>query len=129
MHFNGLIMRWRLQAIGGLAGLVTAAGFIVANVDDPGMRYRAMLLLAMTLTCGWIGVAYIDLKYYSQLLYGAVEALLRLERKVPDVQMSTLIERHAWRGGRRGPLVFYGMGLLPLVVITSWAAYNLIAAR
>ena len=44
MHFNDLIMRWRLQAIGGLAGFVTLAGFVVGDAASPQVRYRAMLI-------------------------------------------------------------------------------------
>ena len=38
MHFNDLIMRWRLQAMGGLATLVTIGGFVANAV---GYRYSS----------------------------------------------------------------------------------------
>lgn len=50
MHFNDLIMRWRLQAIGGLAGLVTLAGFVVGDAETLTVRYRVMLILSGVLT-------------------------------------------------------------------------------
>lgn len=56
MHFNDLIMRWRLQAIGGLAGLVTVAGFIVGDAPSLTTRYRAMLIFSGVLACGWVDV-------------------------------------------------------------------------
>lgn len=126
MHFNDLIMRWRLQAIGGLAALVTAAGFVVGGADDLGVRYRAMFLLSTTLFFGWIGVACIDLFYYRRLLAGAVEALTVLESKLPDVKLSTLIERHAKSGSEWAPIAFYVIGAVPLLLIVGWAAYNIV---
>src|SRR5687768_1688889 len=68
MHFNDLMMRWRLQAIGGMAALVTLAGFVVGETDDFATRYRAMLILSGLLMFVWIGVAVIDLVYYRRLL-------------------------------------------------------------
>jgi hypothetical protein len=126
MHFNDLIMRWRLQAIGGLAALVTAAGFVVGGADDLGVRYRAMFLLGITLLFGWGGVACIDVFYYRRLLAGAVEALIILEDKVPDVKLSTLVERHAKSGSEWAPVAFYLIGAVPLFLIVGWAAYNII---
>lgn len=52
MHFNDLIMRWRLQAIGGLAGLLTLSGFVVGDAGTVLVRYRAMLILAGVLAVG-----------------------------------------------------------------------------
>ena len=128
VHFNDLIMRWRLQAIGGLAALITAAGFVVADVTCD-TRYRAMLLLSTVLFFGWIAVACIDLFYYRRLLAGAVESLLALERRTPDIRLSTDIERAAKRGGELAPRVFYGFGLLPIIVLIVWAGYNLVSDR
>ncbi len=70
MHFNELMMRWRLQAIGGLAGLVTLAGFVVGDADTVHVRYRAMLILSGVLAFAWVGVGFIDLFYYRKLLKG-----------------------------------------------------------
>ncbi|HVY25676.1 MAG TPA: hypothetical protein VHB79_03965 [Polyangiaceae bacterium] len=50
MHFNDLNMRWRLQAMGGLATLVTVGGFVVATC------YRGMLIFSGTLMCAWSGI-------------------------------------------------------------------------
>lgn len=125
MHFNDLIMRWRLQAIGGLATLVTVAGFVVGDAASLSVRYRAMFLLASMLAFVWIGVACIDLFYYRKLLTGAVESILDLEKSTPAVQLSTKIEQHAERAAQWVPWVFYIAGFIPLVLITGWAIYNL----
>ena len=60
MHFNDLLMRWRLQAMGGLATLVTLSGLVVGEQANVGARLRAMIILSFTLACGWGAVAVLD---------------------------------------------------------------------
>lgn len=125
MHFNDLIMRWRLQAIGGLAGFVTLAGFVVGDAASPQVRYRAMLILTSVIAFAWVAVAAIDLFYYRRLLQGAVDAIIELERKSRLLNLSTRIEEFAAGGSRWAPWVFYSGGLVPLLGIIGWAVYNL----
>jgi len=124
MHFNDLNMRWRLQAMGGLATLVTVAGFVVGDIADLGTRYRGMLLLSGTLAFAWIGIAVIDLGYYSKLLHGAVDAIRAVEREAPHIKLSTRIDAKAECGAKWAPWVFYGSGLVPLLAIVCWAAVH-----
>lgn len=125
MHFNELIMRWRLQAIGGLAGLLTVAGFVVGDAESLVVWYRAMLILSGVLGSGWLGVACIDLFYYPRLLQGAVEAITDLEMGMPGVTLSNKIEEKAKRGSEVAPWAFYAAGFLPLVCIFGWAIWQL----
>jgi hypothetical protein len=130
MHFNDLIMRWRLQAMGGLGALITIGGFVVKDPLNPTLRYRGMLILSATLAFAWVAVALIDLFYYQKLLKGAVTALLDLEKRkeFEDVQLSSVIELHARTGSRMVPWLFYAMGLFPLVMIAGWAVFHLYVA-
>ena len=121
MHFNELIMRWRLQAIGGLAALVTAAGFVVGDATTLLVRYRAMLILSLMLTFAWVAVGLIDLVYYRRLLRGAVDAILEVEKAHPQLTLSTQIEQRAAAGSVYGPILFYATGLVPLLGIVWWA--------
>lgn len=125
MHFNELIMRWRLQAIGGLAGLLTVAGFVVGDAESLVVRYRAMLILSGVLASGWIGVATIDLFYYRRLLQGAVKAITDLEQDMPGVKLSNKIEERARRGSEVAPWIFYVAGFLPLICLCAWAIWQL----
>jgi hypothetical protein len=125
MHFNDLIMRWRLQAIGGLAGFVTLAGFVVGDAASPQVRYRAMLILTTVIAFAWVAVGAIDLFYYRRLLQGAVDAIIELERKSSLLNLSTRIEAFAVSGSKWSPWVFYLAGLAPLLGIIAWAIYNL----
>ena len=124
MHFNDLLMKWRLQAIGGLAALVTLAGSVVGKIPDHDQRYWGMILLATTFLCVWSGLAVLDLCYYRKLLAGAVEDLLALESQI-HIKMSTTIERHAQKGGKFAPVVFYAFGALPLFIILAYAVVRL----
>jgi hypothetical protein len=125
MHFNDLLVRLRLQAMGGLATLVTIAGFVVGDAVTLSTRYQAMLILTGMLTFAWVGVAIIDLCYYSRLLRGAADALIELESGSTVFTLSTRIESSARGGGVYGPRVFYGIGLVPLVTIFVWGACQL----
>ena len=125
IHFNDLIMRWRIQAIGGLLTLLTLAGFVVGDAETLTTRYRAMLILAGTLSTAWVGVALIDLFYYRKLLSGAVDAIEEVETATRDIRLSRLIERRARTGGKWAPFVFYACGWLPLLGTVWWAFYQL----
>lgn len=125
VHFNDLIMRWRLQAVGGLAAIATLAGFVVGDADTLRVRYRAMIMLSALLACGWVGVGALDLFYYRKLLQGAVQTILRLEEQMSDVHLSTDIEEAAKSGARWAPWLFYGLGLAPLLVFIVWASAQL----
>ena len=124
MHFNDLLMRWRLQAIGGMVTLVMVAGTVVKDVEDPQKRYSAMLLLSGTLLCAWVGLAVMDIGYYRRLLTGAVKELLRLEASLP-VQLSTVIEEQAECGAKWTPWLFYILGGVPLVAFIWYALCQL----
>jgi hypothetical protein len=115
MHFNDLIMRWRLQAAGGLAALATVGGSTIGTIANDRVRYWGLLLLAITLGFLWSGIAIIDLFYYRRLLTGAVRDLLELEKQIP-LKLSCAIERDAGRGSETAPFAFYVLAAVPLVI-------------
>jgi hypothetical protein len=125
VHFNELMMRWRLQAIGGLLTLVTLAGFVVGDAPSDEARYRAMLILSATLGMAWMGVALIDLCYYRKLLAGAVDAIIDLEVATTDLRLSQTIDARTKPAGRWLPLVFYLCSGLPLLGIALYATDQL----
>jgi hypothetical protein len=125
MHFNDLIMRWRLQAMGGLATLVTVGGFVARDATTLAIGHKAALILSGMLACAWSGIAFIDLFYYRKLLKGAVSCILDFESKCPCIELSTKIEKDAKWGGNYAPWVFYSLGLLPLILIFGWSATQL----
>ena len=125
MHFNDLIMRWRLQAMGGLATLVTVGGFVARDATTLAFGHKAALILSGMLACAWSGIAFIDLFYYRKLLKGAVACILDFEGKCTCIDLSTKIEKDAKWGGNYAPWVFYSLGLVPVVLIFGWCAMQL----
>ncbi|HLM82072.1 MAG TPA: hypothetical protein VK302_15815 [Terriglobales bacterium] len=125
MHFNSLIIQFRLQLIGGAGALGTFSAYLIGSkvTDEKERRYLRSLVASGLLTL-IIVAALLDLFYYNRLLRGAVDALLDFERSHPDIQMSTKIEaRVGW--GINIVWVAYGLmvGLLFLFNAWSWCDF------
>jgi hypothetical protein len=91
MHFNHLLMGFRLKAL----GVIALGGTIAVGLDHKdvlGTGTVAGILGGLAVIWALIGI--VDFFYYYRLLAGAVDELLRLERKLPDVWLSNQI---AWR--------------------------------
>lgn len=141
MHFNNLLLGFRLKAIGGIAvGAVVGIGLKVGDLANPVV----VLSLFVGLAVIWLLVWAADFFYYYRLLAGAVDELLRLEKKLGDIHLSHLIERRVQGAGRpEGDIdnllpcpakypgkfpswpiwVFYGLPALILVAMTIWFGY------
>jgi hypothetical protein len=90
MHFNNLLLGFRLKAIGGIAvGAVAGFGLKLGDFAHPHVVGTVFMALAII----WVLVWAADFFYYYRLLAGAVDELLRLEGVLGDVHLSHLIER------------------------------------
>lgn len=138
MHFNDLLLGFRLKAIGGIAvAAVVGIGLKVGDFADPFV----VLSLFVGLLVIWGLVWAVDFLYYYRLLAGAVDELLRLEKELGDLHLSHLIERRVRGGGPpkndindelpyqpryaskypSWPIwVFYGLPALILVTMAIW---------
>jgi len=98
MHFNSLIIQFRLQLIGGAGAIGTAGAYLIGSkVEDVQERRWLRSLVSSGLWSLIVTAALLDLFYYNRLLQGAVNALLDFERNHPEIQMSTQIEaRVGW---------------------------------
>ena len=97
MHFNGLLLGFRLKAIGGIAvGAVVSIRFNFGQLSDHIPIHWLLGGLAVI----WILVWGADFCYYYRMLAGAVDELLRLERRLGNVHLSHLIERRVRGEGR-----------------------------
>jgi hypothetical protein len=135
MHFNELLIRLRTQALGAVATIVTAAGFLVSRgstsvAEEP---WWAVLVVSLLLLIAWCTLWMIDLFYYCKLLRGAVNSLLKLERESDGVlDLSTNIEqlfRPPNEHERRlnWPLwAFYGPIALFLLTVTVFSIWKVI---
>ncbi len=124
MHFNGLIMGFRLKALGAFTiGVGLIGTTLLTKEGAVPHRHNFMLaVIAMAfLAVGWGAIWAIDFGYYSRLLKGAVDELLRLEKQSNGViDLSTEIEKVA--RGKCFPdyvarAVFYILPLLLLLAV------------
>lgn len=133
MHFNDLLMNFRLKALGGLAlaaGLAT--GFLKKSTltqDDWRMFGGALALTTVV----WASVAMLDLHYYMLLLQGAVDELRRVEGLFKKIQLSTKIEEVVQNAGwkrlvrydRRPARLVAGMYAMPGIMLAALTTYCL----
>jgi len=99
MHFNNLLLGFRLKAIGGVAaGAIGAVGLKFGELADPRIVLAVFVALAITWALVWAA----DFFYYYRLLTGAVDELLRLEALLGNIRLSNLIERRVRGGGPPG---------------------------
>jgi len=101
MHFNDLIIRLRIQSIGGLAALAIILGIFLKNDDGKNKAFKymlAMIALVFLIIC-WNAIWKLDMEYYDRLLEGSVNAILELENNKKGfledkhIDLSTNIER------------------------------------
>lgn len=126
MHFNELIIQYRLQLMGGAGALGALASYFVnSKADDSESQHRLRALLSTGLFVLIAAAALLDIGYYNELLNGAVKAIIAYEKAHPEIRMSIEIADSVGYGGR--PIIYltYGLILLPLLVfmIWSWRTY------
>jgi hypothetical protein len=129
MHFNELSIKFRLQAISGLAVTGAIAGALVKTSDASSwiLLGGGLALLAVF----WLAAAWIDFFYYGRLLRGAIEELQRVEAlsgSGDGINLSTSIEsatkQTKWQWvGRLG---FY---LFPLLALVTAACLSFIQSQ
>jgi len=104
MHFNDLIIRLRIQSIGGIAALAAILGIFLneRNGDSSNpFSYCIASIALFVLMLFWVGIFFLDIFYYNRLLEGAVNAIMELEKskdifaKKKDIRLSTNIEMAA----------------------------------
>jgi hypothetical protein len=121
MHFNTLLMQYRLQLMGGIGAIGTAASVLIAyslTEEKAHARVRALVSGGMLVLIA--SAAALDVFYYNRLLAGAVAALLRFEKEHPELYMSTAIE--AWTSGGSDLIHWvYGVILALLAAFVAWA--------
>ena len=126
MHFNDLIIRMRVQALGGVAAIVAIAGIVLKEPQGVAVRWTLMGFAFLALIAFWAAVWALDRFYYTRLLYGAVDAILELEKQSQSrtrwktIDLSTKIEDRL-RGKAHekllGPQLFYLIVTLALLLM------------
>lgn len=132
MHFNDLLMRLRVQSIGGVAAISTLVGIFAKSSDsDLSNDWLAVTGLFSAITFSWIAIFCLDFFYYNRLLNGAVSALKELEQATLEgstpkgIKLSTVIEEEftlkkpakaAW-----GVRFFYGIVFIFLIAASLFS--------
>lgn len=98
MHFNELIIQYRLQLLSGLGALSAVVGYLIEkNVPEDHLRY-ARAYIATSVLVIFAAAVILDIFYYHPLLTGAVKALLEFEAAHKEINMSTLINDARYDG-------------------------------
>jgi hypothetical protein len=142
MHFNDLILKVRIQALGALAALVTLGGLLLKTLPPSGhIPWGVVAAVLATFLAFWIAIWLLDFRYYNRLLMGAVDALLKLEDQINSgddltIEMSHKIEdsargiapTHRKEGTLSGPLWFYSIVTAVLVIGLVFSLYNFLCS-
>ena|SRR5215831_13342136 len=120
MHFNGLIMQFRLQVLGGAGAIGAVAGYLVNKEGVEAERERLRAVVATGLWILICSAALLDVFYYRQLLEGAVHAIIDFECMHPEIQISHQIEDFVGRG-KFVIFLVYGLMLGPLGAFAVWS--------
>jgi hypothetical protein len=91
MHFNELLIKLRIQALGGIAIIGTLATTLLKESNVDLRQY--LLPLFFLLTVGWLALYFLDMYYYNCLLQGAVESIITIEKQDNRLKLSTTIEK------------------------------------
>lgn len=139
MHFNDLILKVRIQALGALAAIITVG---VAIIHDKScltaLPWGLIAVFFGILSVFWIAIWVLDFKYYNKLLEGAVAAILTLEDQMKKgepihIEMSHKIE--AAVSGKLesrcyiGPTLFYLIVLFALEFCFIFSIYKVYSAH
>lgn len=132
MHFNDLIIKVRIQALGAIAALITIGGVLLKTVPpEPHLPWGLIATVLAVLFAFWIAIWLLDFIYYNRLLAGAVDSILALEDAInADAKItftmshkieSAVLGNHSNKDPLIGPLLFYS---IVSVVLLAGVAYS-----
>ena len=126
MHFNELIIQYRLQLMGGIGSIGALSGyFIGSKVEEITMRHKLRAFIATGILLLLWAAWNLDINYYNQLLRGAVDALIQLEKEHPEINMSTAIKARFTNSATTTICRTYLIVGIPLFLFTIWSWYVL----
>jgi hypothetical protein len=99
MHFNELLIKLRVQALGGIAVISALVGFLSKGDTPEDFRWGALAGVFLVLILVWVAIWFLDFRYYNLLLSGAVTGILQIEQKskththIKELELSHIIEQ------------------------------------
>jgi len=126
MHFNELILQYRMTLIGGLGAVGAFSSYLIGSKLEQDSEHRnemrfVRFLVSLLLLVMLIAAAALDLLYYNELLKISVDVILDFEKQHPWIIMSTMISHNfgenfsTWLVG-----TIYLIFILPLTGFTIW---------
>ena len=120
MHFNELIIKLRVQALGGL----TISGTLATALFKGENGSNSLKLLVPFFLAGWIAIYFIDMHYYNRLLSGAADAIVELEEQFKSIKLSKKITEEI-RKSENGRTLFYSIVSIALVIISIYFWFDI----
>lgn len=130
VHFNGIILKVRIQALALVSILMTIIGAVAKNSDKIPLIF--LIFIFLTLLVFWVAIWLLDIKYYNKILNANVDALVELEKNNKDINhvikpiLSTVIRNKIKSDFY--PNLFYFMGSLLLTLGLVWSLIKYICA-
>lgn len=122
MHFNQLIIQYRLQLMGGAGAIGALASYLIGSkVDDAYRRHFLRFGVAVGMLLIIFAAAVLDICYYDKLLQGAVDALLQFEEEHPEIYMSTKIRDRVGGTGESIIIFVYSLVIIPIGLFAIWS--------
>ncbi len=122
MHFNGLIIQYRLQLMGGIGSIGALSGYLIGSkIDSAEMRHKLRAFVATGILILLIAACNLDIYYYNELLRGAVDALIEFEKEHPEIYMSTYIKARFNHSATERIYVSYSLIFIPLICFMVWS--------
>jgi len=112
MHFNELLIQLRIRALGGIAVIVALVSILSKGDASVGFRWGIVAAVFIVLTLVWVAIWIIDMNYYRRLLFGAVRAVLEIEKESATRKLTTLMLSHRIKEAVEGN--FSGLDKNPL---------------
>jgi hypothetical protein len=113
MHFNELLIKLRVQALGG----VTISGTLATAILKPETNYYSLKFVFPSFLIAWLAIWCLDMYYYNRLLSGAADAIIELEKQFSSFQLSTKTAEEI-RKSKNGRIWFYSIVLIGLLIIS-----------
>lgn len=123
MHFNELIIQYRLQLMGGTGAIGALSSYLIASKDLGENFEKLRALTASVILVLFSAAAYLDVFYYNELLLGAVDALLKFESEHNGIYMSTAINQR-FPNGEASAIKFTYIGVIATMsIFTIWTCF------
>ncbi|MDT0603099.1 hypothetical protein [Thalassotalea castellviae] len=125
-HFNGLILKIRIQALALVTTLITLV--VLLGHNDKGVQWDVVFVVFLFLSFFWVSIAILDLGYYNRLMTNSVKELEKLEKSrpigtdLPEPIFSTSLHRSV--GSTLPAYSFYIVVFVVFIISTAVSSCN-----